>query len=320
MSNFWATLLKPRGWIAKLLLACIAIAFFSLGYLDYLQPIKDFLDSDQLAFKIGDMRFSLYLLTKALIAIIILFWLAGIFSEFGEKRIKNISGMKVSNRALVTKAFQIVVYFLAFLIALDVLGIDLTALAIFSGAVGIGIGFGLQKVASNFISGIILLFEKSVEEADLVELDDRTAGFIRNIGARYTLLETFEGREVMIPNEDFITSRVTNWTFSNTRGRVDINIGVAYGTDLAKAHDLILEAAKEHPRCAETPAPEVFLMDFGDSSINFSLFFWVDDIIEGRRRPKSDVLFSVWRKFNDANIEIPFPQRDLHIKNPEVLK
>ena len=214
----------------------------------------------------------------------------------------------------------VVVYFLAFLFALGVLGIDLTALTVFSGAVGIGVGFGLQKIASNFISGIILLFEKSVEEGDLVELSDGIAGFVRETGARYTLIETFEGHEVMVPNEDFITNRVTNWTFSNSRGRIDINIGVSYGSDLDKVATLLVEAANGHPRCSQSPAAECFLVDFGDNSVNFTLYFWVDDVIEGRKRPRSDVLFAIWRKFKENDIEIPFPQRDLHIKNPEALK
>lgn len=195
MNKLWTALLKPQAWIAKVLLALFVVGFFSLGFLDYLQPIKGFLDSDDLSFKIGETRFSAYLVIKAAITIVMLFWLTGIFSEFGEKRIKTIKGIKASNKALITKAFQIFVYFFGFIIGLDVLGIDLTALAVFSGAVGIGIGFGLQKITSNFISGLILLFEKSVENDDLVELADGTYGFIRHTGARYTLIETFEGKE-----------------------------------------------------------------------------------------------------------------------------
>ncbi|MFT6558373.1 mechanosensitive ion channel family protein [Sneathiella sp.] len=320
MSGLWTSILKPRGWVTRLCLLLFVVGFFLLGYLDYLKPIQAFLDSDELAFKVGDIRFSLYALTKALIAIVIAFWLAGLVSEFGEKKIRSLQNIKVSNRALMTKAFQIGVYFLAFLIGLDVLGIDLTALAIFSGAVGIGVGFGLQKIASNFISGTILLLEKSVEEADLVELNDGTTGFVRNIGARYALVETFEGREIMVPNEDFITNRVTNWTLSNTRGRIDIHIGVSYGADLDLVKDLILEAALEHPRCGQNPPPEVFLVDFAESSVNFTLYFWVDDIIEGRKRPRSDVLFSIWRRFKEHGVEIPFPQRDVHIKSHEAPK
>ncbi|WP_373083759.1 mechanosensitive ion channel family protein [Sneathiella sp.] len=320
MSSFWTSLFKPRAWIAKLLLVVLVIAFFTLGYLDYLTPIKTFLDSDELAFRVGDMRFSAYLLGKAALIIFVLFWMVGILSEIGENRIRGIHGIRASNKSLIIKAIQVIIYFLAFLVALDVLGIDLTALTVFSGAVGIGIGFGLQKTASNFFSGIILLFEKSIEEGDLVELNDGVTGFVRHTGARYTLIETFEGREIMIPNEDFITNRVTNWTFSDSRGRVDIQIGVSYGSDLNKVFDLLLEAANEHPRCSQAVKANCFLDDFGESSVNFTLYFWVDDVTEGRKQPRSDVLFSIWKKFKDNNIEIPFPQRDLYIKNPEAFK
>jgi small-conductance mechanosensitive channel len=320
MANFWASLFKPRAWVAKLLLVLVVVGLVALGYSGYLDPVRQFLDSDKFAFSLGEMRFSAYLLVKAAIIIILLFWLVGILSEVLENRIKSINRIKSSNKALIIKAVQIVIYFLAFLFVLGVLGIDLTALTVFSGAVGIGVGFGLQKIASNFISGIILLFEKSVEEGDLIELNDGIIGYVRETGARYTRIETFEGHETMVPNEDFITNRVTNWTFSNSRTRVEINIGVAYGTDLDLASRLIVDAAKEHPKCMEAPAAECFLVDFAESSINFTLYFWIENVTEGRIRPRSDVLFAIWRKFGEHNIEIPFPQRDLHLKNPEALK
>lgn len=313
-------LLKPPAIISKLLLLALLVAFFSLGFLGHLQPIIAFLDSETLAFQIDDMRFSAYLLIKVLAAIVVLFWLASIFSEFGERKIKNLQKVNAGNRALLAKVFQIMVYFITFFVALDVLGIDLTALAVVGGALGIGVGFGLQKIASNFISGLILLLEKSMKEGDMIELDDGTAGFVKRTHARYTLIETFEGRELMVPNEDFIVSRISNWTLNNMLGRVEISIGVAYGTDLQKAHDLILEAAKEHPRCVPTPPAECFLVDFGESAVNFQLFFWVDDVALGRTRPQSDVLFSLWRKFEENNIKIPFPQRDVHLINAPTTK
>jgi small-conductance mechanosensitive channel len=298
----------------------IITAIFTLAAFGYIEPIKQFLDSEALTFKIGNISLSVYKLFKAVIALILLLWLASMVSTRGTQYLKKLRKIKASNRALLIKAFQTTVYFLMFMVGLDILGIDLTAFAVVGGAIGIGIGFGLQKITSNFISGLILLFEKSIEEGDLVELADGTTGFVRNTGARYTLMETFESREIMIPNEDFITNRVTNWTFSNTQGRVDINIGVAYGSNLEQVYNLILEAAHEHPRCSHTPAAECYLTNFGDSSVNFTLYFWVDDIIEGRKRPRSDVLFAIWNKFKENDISIPFPQRDLHIKNPEALK
>jgi small-conductance mechanosensitive channel len=319
MNKFWALLLKPQVWIAKVLLVLLLVGFISLEFLEYLQPIKVFLDSEDLSFSIGETRFSAYLMIKAIITIIMFFLLTGIVSDFGEKRIKSIKGIHSSNKALINKAFHIFIYFFGFIISLNVLGIDLTAFAIFSGAIGIGIGFGLQKITSNFISGLILLFEKSIENGDMVELSDGTYGLIRKTSARYTLLETFEGREMMIPNEDFIINRVTNWTFNNRKGRLQIDIGVAYESDIEKARELILEAAKEFPGSIDDPKPACYLKEFADSSVNFMLFFWLADVSKGRYQAKNDVMLSIWKKFKENNISIPYPQRDIHIKNPEVL-
>ena len=318
MKNLLNFFLKPRLWVAVLLLLLVVAFLVVLAKLGYLHPAREFLDSDKMSFWVGDMRFSAYLLVRNLLVVLALIWVTGILSSFGRNHIKGLRRLKSNNRSLLAKGYQVALYIAAFLIALRVMGIDLTGLAIFSGAIGIGVGFGLQKITSNFISGMILLFEKSIEEDDLIEMSDGVAGFVRDTGARYTLVETFEGREVMIPNEDFITNRVTNWTLSNSQGRIDINIGVSYGSDLEKAYDIMLEAANEHPRCSSSREAQCFLVDFGESSVDFTLYFWVEDIIEGRRRPRSDVLFSIWKKFKEADIQIPFPQRDLHIKQSEM--
>ncbi|MBT5765669.1 MAG: mechanosensitive ion channel [Kordiimonadaceae bacterium] len=314
------SLLKPKAWIAKVLLLIVIVGFFASGFSGYLTPIQEFLNSEAMSFKVGDTQFSAYMLVRASIIIILLFWLASIVSDFGEAHLKKLKNVNVSNRALIIKALQILIYFIAFLVAMDLLEIDLTGLAIFSGAIGIGVGIGLQKIASNFISGIILLFEKTVVEDDLIELEDGTSGFVRHTGARYTMIETFENREIMIPNEDFITHRITNWTYSNTLGRIDIQVGVSYKSDIKKAHKLLLEAAKEHPKSSKEVQPVCFLEEYGDSAVMFTLYFWVDNIIEGRKKPKSEVLFSIWDKFEADNIEIPFPQRDVHVKNIGELK
>lgn len=316
----WKSFVKPKTWVAKLLLLVCVVGFFAAGFLGFLTPIQEFLSSESLSFRLGETQFSAYILVRAAIVIILLFWLAGIVSDFGETRLKQLKNVKSSNRALIIKALQILIYFVAFIICLDLLEIDLTGLAIFSGAIGIGVGIGLQKIASNFISGIILLFEKTVVEDDLIELEDGTSGFVRHTGARYTMIETFENREIMIPNEDFITHRMTNWTYSNTLGRIDIQVGVSYKSDIKKASELILEAAIEHPKCSKNVTPDCYLEDFGDSAVIFTLYFWVDNIIEGRRKPKSEVMFAIWDKFEANNIEIPFPQRDVHVKNIGDLK
>lgn len=248
MSNFWKKLIKPDSGLAKFLLFAFVLFFFSLEFLPLLNPIKEFLNADALSLQIGTAKFSAYLIIQGVIIIATLLWLTGFLSDIAAKFIKKIPGINSNNRNLITKALQILIYFIAFQIGMNFLGIDLTALAVFSGALGIGIGFGLQKVTSNFISGIIILFEKTVQNDDLIELNDGTLGFLRNTGSRASLIETYDGKEVMVPNEDLITNRVINYTHSNKKARIKINIGVSYDCDLEKAQKLILEAAKEHPR------------------------------------------------------------------------
>ena len=318
MSNFWKNLIKPDSGLAKFLLFAFVLFFFSLEFLPLLGPIKEFLNADALSLQIGNAKFSAYLIIQGVIIIATLLWLTGFLSDIAAKFIKKIPGINSNNRNLITKALQILIYFIAFQIGMNFLGIDLTALAVFSGALGIGIGFGLQKVTSNFISGIIILFEKTVQNDDLIELNDGTLGFLRNTGSRASLIETYDGKEVMVPNEDLITNRVINYTHSNKKARIKINIGVSYDCDIEKAQKLILDAAIEHPRTTKTPEPLCFLEEFADSSVNFILLFWVNDVVEGRYGPKSDVLFSIWNKFKDNNIEIPYPQRDIHIREGKV--
>lgn len=311
---------SPSSLFARWFIAIILAGLFTLGGFGYLDPIRQVLDSQSLTFKVGSFSLSLYKLLKGMVLLVVLFWIAGIVSASGERRLKKIRRIKASNRALLIKGFQSSVYFLMFLIGLDVLGIDLTALAVVGGAIGIGIGFGLQKITSNFISGLILLFEKSVEEGDLIELMDGISGFVRHTGARYTLVETFDSKEIMIPNEDFITSRVVNWTYSNNQGRIEIPIGVSYDSDIVKARELILNAATAHERCSKEPEAQCYLKEYADNSVNFILYMWVDDVTQGRLSVQNDVMFDIWQKFKENNISIPYPQRDIHIKNPEALR
>ena len=318
MKQFWLKIIKPKAHLAKWLMFILLAMVVALGASGYFEVIKSYTDTDKLSFKIAEHEFSLYGILKSTLILVLLFWSAAIISDLVDVRINQLSRMRAANRALAMKASQIAIYFISFLLALDMLGIDLTTLKIFSGALGIGLGFGLQKIASNFISGIILLMEKSVEQDDLVEMGDGTTGFIRRSSARFTVIETFDGKEVMVPNEDFITNRVVNWTYSDTKGRIEIPIGVAYGSDIQKAHDLILEAATENPLCISDPAPFCYLRNFGDSSVDFILHLWIADVTGGRWKTQSQVMFEIWRKFKANEIEIPFPQRDLHLKSSDV--
>lgn len=300
------------------LLAVIVLTFIIFDQLHWMDPIKNLLSSEQFLIKIDTYEVTVYKLISGLISLLMVFWIASVISVFGEKQIRSLKHMRASNRTLLVNGLKFVIFVSVFFIGLNVLGISPTVLTVFGGALGIDIGFGLQKIASNFISGLILLFEKSVEEGDLFELAGGFKEFVRRTGARYTLIETFDSfdcKEIMIPNEDFITNRVTNWTFSNTSGRIEIAIGVSYDSDIELARDLILETAKEHSLCSASPAPQYFLSDYGASSVDFLLYFWVNDVTLGRIEPRSDVLRTIWKKFKAHNIVIPYPQTDVHIKS-----
>ena len=316
MRNIFAILLKPKNIWAKLFIAILIIGLLVAGIAGLLDPIKDFLSSEIFSFTIGKYNFSALKIIEGIILVVLMVWLANLASDMGEKYFRRIKKMNASNRSLVIKSFQIFVYFLFFMMTMGILGIDLTTLAVFSGALGIGIGVGLQKISSNFVSGFILLFDKAVEEGDLVEIGTDVTGYVRETKGRFTLVETFDGQEIMIPNEDFITSRVVNWTYSNTQGRITVEVRVSYDSDIELAYKLMLDAAKEHPRCISTPEPECFLRKFGDHSVDFVLYFWIEDVIRGRYGPQSDVMFSIWRKFKQNGIKIPFQQHDIHVKEP----
>ena len=313
-------ILRPRiswlKWIVFIFLAGTVVLESTGSF----QSFQDRLDTETLSFVLGDYRISLYAFIRSLLIVTLVFWTAHLFTDLVSERITRLSMVRATNRELLKKIFQITIYLIAFFVTLDFLGIDLTTLTVLGGALGIGLGFGLQKIASNFISGLILLLEKSIEQDDLVDVGNGAIGFVRKASARFTLVETFDGREIMIPNEDFITNRVTNWTYSSPHGRVEIPIGVAYGSDLELVMEILLEAATEHPDCVETPEPACYLREFGDSSVNFILHFWIGDVTKGRWRPQSEVMMSIWRKFKEQGVEIPFPQRDLHLKSPEIIK
>ncbi len=314
-TNLLKSLIMPRTLVSKLVISAALIGLMIASYKGYLSQVEAFLDSEALTFRILDFKVSPFKVVNAFFIIAVFMWFSSGLASLAEAQIGKVQRLKASNKALLSKAATLFIYFMFTAVALDQIGIDLTAFTVVGGAIGIGLGFGLQKITSNFISGIILLAEKSVEQDDLIELADGTQGFVKHIGARYSLIETFDGKEVMVPNEDFVTHQVINWTLTSNKGRVEVLVGVGYDSDLDLVHKTMLEAANEHPRTSKDPEPQCFLENFGDNSINFSLYFWVDDVTEGRREPKSDVQRSIWRKFKEHGINIPFPQRDLYIKN-----
>ena len=213
------------------------------------------------------------------------------------------------------KITRITLIILAALVALSGLGIDLTALTVLSGAVGVGIGFGLQKVVSNFISGIIILLDKSIKPGDTISLGD-TFGWIRELRARFVSVITRDGREFLIPNEDFVTQQVINWSFSDEMVRLDVPFGVSYKSNPHEVSKLAIAAASKVGRVdTARTTPVCWMTEFGDSSLNFLLRFWIDDPQQGLTNIRGKVLLALWDTFKENGIEIPFPQREITIKN-----
>jgi small-conductance mechanosensitive channel len=244
----------------------------------------------------------------------LLLWLAGALSRLMERRLSAMPGVTPAAGVLFGKLFRIVLFTVAVVVALDSVGIDLTAFAVFSGAVGLGIGFGLQKVFSNLISGVILLLDRSVKPGDVIAIGE-TYGWINALSARYVSVITRDGTEHLIPNEELISQRVENWSFSNRLVRLRIPVGISYESDVLKAIDLTVEAASGVDRILSEPAPVCHLIGFGDNSIDLELRVWINDPRNGLTNVKSKILLGIWEKFGDNEIAFPFPQRDLHIKS-----
>lgn len=294
---------QSAGWVIALVIIPITL----LHLFNLWESVADTLEG--IKFTMGKVKLNAFLILQSIGAIIVLFWFTGFLINATDKRLRRVRRLHTSNRVLIMKFFQILLYFIAFLMGLQIMGIDLTALSVLGGALGVGIGFGLQKIASNFISGIILLFEKSVSVDDLIELSDGTTGFIRQNAARYTMIELFDGRELFIPNEEFITQRIISYTHTTRRARIEIPVGVAYGSPVEKVRELLVEAAQSNPRCMDDPAPNAFLRGFGESSLDFTLYFWIEDVLDGKLAPTHEIMSEILRLFNENGISIPYPHQ-----------
>jgi small-conductance mechanosensitive channel len=294
------------------LFAWTAWTIAALNLLGWLPAIVAILDSAGV--QVGAFRISLLGVAQATLALAVLLssavWLTGLL----EARIRTSRTLSPSVQVLFVKSLKIVLIGLALLIAITSLGIDLTALAVFGGAIGLGVGFGLQKIVSNLISGVILLVDKSIKPGDVIAVSG-TYGWVTALGGRYVSVVTRDGVEHLIPNEMLISERVENWTHTNSQTRLKVDVGVHYDTDIHKAIELCLEAAKDLDRVLERPEPKCLLIEFGDSSVNLQLRFWIADAQNGVQNIKSAVLLRIWDKFKEHGIEIPYPQRDLHLRS-----
>ncbi|MCC3144509.1 mechanosensitive ion channel [Halanaerobium sp. Z-7514] len=305
------TLFFPKNKLFKFL-SVVIWTVAALRILNIYEETISFLDS--LAFRSGNLRISILLIGQALIIFSVLLWAADKISRLVSKKINQNQELTPSVRVLLNKLAKFLIFTSAALFALSSLGIDLSAFAFLGGAVGVGLGFGLQKIVSNFISGIIILADKSIKPGDVVEIGD-IYGWVKELDTRFVSLVTLAGKEYLIPNEDFITKEVINWSYSDKMVRVDVEIGVSYDSDLRLVEELTLKAAEGKERILDSPKPSCILTDFADSSVNFELRFWISDPQNGIKAIQSQVLFSIWDNFKEHGIEIPYPQRDHHFKS-----
>ena len=270
---------------------------------------------DALGFSIGSFRISVWLLIKALFMLGLLLWLSVSVGDFLDKKLQQTEELTPSLRVLIGKVIKITLIIAATLVGLSGLGLDLTIFAVFSGAIGVGLGFGLQKVVSNFISGIIILMDRSIKPGDTITLGE-TFGWIRELRARFVSVVTRDGREYLIPNEDFITTQVINWSFSDELVRLDVAFGVSYNSDPHEVTALAIAAAESCKRVYAYKKPVCWMTEFGDSSINFVLRFWINDPREGLTNIRGQVLLALWDSFKEHNISIPFPHREIIMRTP----
>ncbi|MEQ6249746.1 mechanosensitive ion channel domain-containing protein [Sulfitobacter sp. HNIBRBA3233] len=289
-------------------------ALYAVGLLDTVV-----LQLSETVVGVGNIRFSLISIVRGLIAGSLLFWLGQWSNQQTVAVIEKQREMRPSIRQLLIKTVEFAIFAIAFILLMNIMGINLSTLAVLGGAIGVGLGFGLQKIASNFISGVILLVEGQATVGDFVELDGGEAGTIVKMTARAIILETYDGRWIVVPNEDFIVTRVVNYSDSGSANRYEAPFSVSYDTDINRVPGIIERAVATHPEVLSEPyPPDCELRGFGDSGIDFAVEFWVNGIDDGPNKYTSDVLFLIWNALRDEGIEIPYPHRVVEIKGGPV--
>ena len=298
----------PSGWLhtSERFIAILiwgVVALYLTGFLpEILQVLEDF------SFHIGKYRISLLTILSGLLSVgvtlLVALWLATTL----EKRLMGAAYLDMSLRVVAAKFIRAVLVLFGVLIALPLAGIDITVLSVFGGALGVGIGLGLQKIASNYVSGFIILLDRSVRIGDLITVDNRY-GTVSKITSRYAVLKGMDGTEAIIPNETLISSTVLNHSYTNHELRIGIALQISYDSPLETAMEIMLDAARNHPRALQEPPPDVFLKSFADNGIELELALWIKDPEEGQQNLRSEINLQVWQRFQQEGIEIPYPQR-----------
>ncbi|MEX6504710.1 mechanosensitive ion channel family protein [Pseudomonas zhanjiangensis] len=276
---------------------------------------------ESISVNLGNIEISVYGIARVAIFGSILFWLGRVSSQTGRDFISHQENLDVRTREVAAKLYEVAIFFLIFLLLLQIMGINLTTLAVFGGALGVGLGFGLQAIASNFISGIIILMDRSVSIGDYVELEDGRTGFVRELNMRSTTLETFDGKDVVVPNEKFIAEIFTNWTHKDKSQRYRVDFSVAYHSDVRKLVEIIKEVVASHPQVfsgEDVPfeeRPDCEIDSFGESGINMFVEFWMEGVDDGKNRVGGDLLLMILEALQEHGFEIPFPQREVRVVN-----
>lgn len=302
----------PSGWLhsSERFIAMTIWAGLALHLTGFLPEILDAMD--ELSFHIGRQKISLLTILSGILSVLVTLLAAMWLGRVLENRVMATEHLDMNLRVVLSKLFRALLVVLGILVALPLAGIDITVLSVFGGALGVGIGLGLQKIASNYISGFIILIDRSIHPGDVLTVDNRF-GTVSQLTARYLVLRNSDGTEAIIPNDTLITSTVINHSYSNREMRIGIPLQVSYQSDLGKAMSIMREAAENHPRVLKDPEPKTFLKAFGENGIDLELDIWINDPEEGQLNLRSDINLEIWRQFQSAGIEIPYPQRDIRI-------
>ena len=274
-------------------------------------PLVEMLE--QVSFVVGKQKLDLWIVLHGTVTVgctlLLALWLASLL----ENRLMAAEKLDPNLREVLARLAKAFLFVVALLLSLSLVGIDVTTLSVFSGALAVGLGFGLQKIASNYVSGFIILLDRSIRLGNLVAVDDKTLGTVTQITTRYTVLRTLTGTEFIIPNEYLVGNIVRNLSFTDTRVRVGVGVQVAYGCDLEKAMALMVTAARQHPRVLNDPAPSALLTEFADSGVHLELGFWVSDPELGTGDVRSAISLAIWKSFRENGIDIPCPQREVRL-------
>jgi small-conductance mechanosensitive channel len=298
----------------------IGIPLLLLHLFGLLDDLARILES--ISVNVGNIELSAYGIVRVAIFGSLLFWLGRISNRAGREILSRQTELHQSTREVVSKLLEVATFVVIVLLLLNVMGINLTALAVFGGALGAGLGFGLQAIASNFISGLITLFDRSVTVGDFVELEGGRAGIVRELTLRSTTLETFEGKDVIVPNEKFIVETFINWTHKDKRQRYRVDFSVAYSSDIDALVVLIKRVVASHPKVLSGEElsieyrPDCEIASFGDSGVNMFVEFWMEGIDDGKNRVGGDLLLMIFNALREHGFEIPFPQREVRVLNP----